>query len=364
MEFIAWGILSFIVIRTMVVLANYFGRLFLPETKVVSQAKLSVLIPARDEVQNLPVLLNSILGSTHKDLEVWVCDDHSTDGTYELLEEWAKKDSRMHFFRGDYLKEGWTGKNFACHQLSLKATGDLFLFVDADVVLDEKALLKAVSYIKTNKLNLLSIFPQQILKSFSEKVSVPFMNWALLNLLPLKLVSSSKGTAFSAANGQFMLFDAKSYRENNWHEQVKNKNVEDIYIARLMKKKGQRVGVLLGRDDVYCRMYENYKGALNGFSRNVHEFFLGQRWLMVFFWAVMISGPIVVYVYLGWVTLLFFLILSIVNCLTVSKASHQGALVNLFFHPLQMLFFTHLVFINIRLKFKKKSEWKGRVIPV
>ncbi len=364
MEFIAWGILLFIGMRTIVVLANYFGKLYLPEIKDVNLSKISVLIPARNEEKNLPDLLSSLVQSNHENLEIWVCDDHSTDGTNKLLKEWSKKDHRINFFCGEDLPAGWTGKNFACHQLSKKAMGDYFLFIDADVVLNENALSKAIAHLQSNKLDLLSIFPQQIMQGFSEQISVPFMNWALLNLLPLLLVSGSRSSIFSAANGQFMLFNAQNYRKNLWHEQVKNKNVEDIHIARKLKIKGMHVGVLLGRNDVYCRMYENYQGALNGFSRNVHEFFLGQRWLMVFFWAVLISGPFLVYLYLGWLNLLYYFVLVMINCIAVSKASRQGVWANLFYHPLQMLFFTQLVFRNIRLKFKKKSEWKGRVLPV
>ncbi len=364
MEILAWGILFFLTLRTLVAVINALGQLYLPSGNEQVNKKLSVLIPARNEEKNLPVLFASLLESDYLNFEIWVCDDHSTDATNSILKKWSKKDKRINYFKGKDLPEGWMGKNFACHQLSQKATGDYFLFIDADVIVSEDSLSKAVNYAGKRQVSLLSIFPKQIMQKISEQISVPFMNWALLNLLPLMLVLKSGKSIFSAANGQFMLFNAEEYLQNKWHERVKRSNVEDILIARLMKGSKKRVAVLLGDNDVFCRMYTGYSEALNGFSRNVHEFFLGKRWLMVFFWIVLIAGPLVVYSYLGWQYFVLFMGLLLINCIAVSLASKQNVLLNIVLHPAQMLFFSQLVIENFKLKLKKKSEWKGRVIPV
>ena len=364
MEVFALSILFFLILRTIVALVNAFGGLYLQSINQPVNNQLSVLIPARNEEENLPVLLNSLLQSDYPDFEIWVCDDHSTDSTARVLKEWSEKDKRIHYFKGKDLPAGWAGKNFACHQLAQKASGDYFLFLDADVVVSEGTLSKAVRYSAKNKLCLLTIFPKQVMQTISEQISVPFMNWALLNLLPLALVSRSKNPLFAAANGQFMLFNGEGYRKNTWHEQVKESTGEDILIARFMKEAQKKVAVLLGNDDVFCRMYTDYPEALNGFSRNVHEFFLGKRWLMVFFWAVLVSGPFVVFGVLGWQPLVFFLALVVMNRFAVSGASKQKVFINIGLHPFQMLFFTQLVFKNIKLKLTKRSEWKGRIISV
>ncbi len=89
---------------------------------------------------------------------------------------------------GTTLPEGFTGKNHACHQLSLSARGDYFLFMDADVRVKGALLEEALSWMLKKDLALLSIFPVQKMKSFGEKISVPLMNWILLSLLPLPLI--------------------------------------------------------------------------------------------------------------------------------------------------------------------------------
>src|SRR5688572_23248275 len=50
---------------------------------------ISVIIPVRDERSNILNLLQQLENSTYPSFEVVVIDDHSTDGTYELVEQWA-----------------------------------------------------------------------------------------------------------------------------------------------------------------------------------------------------------------------------------------------------------------------------------
>ncbi|MGQ7868158.1 glycosyltransferase [Sunxiuqinia sp. sy24] len=361
---IAWFVLAFLILRTVVALVNAASKPYLPVSGVEEREKVSLLVPARNEEHNLPNLLHSFAQLNYPDFEVWVCNDHSTDQTRQVLLEWQQKVDWVHSFDGETLPPNWSGKNFACHQLAQKATGRYWLFLDADVTLAPDALLKAVSCFKANKLSLLSIFPQQVMQTTSEKRTVPIMNWILLSLLPLVLVAKSKNPLFAAGNGQFMLFEAQNYQRNSWHERVKNRNVEDIMLVRLMKEQQERVAVLLGNGDVFCRMYQHYAGALQGFVKNVHEFFFGSRLLMLFFGLVLMSSPLLIFFAMGWNGLLVYGFLLVVNRLLVSRASHQKCRTNLLFHPLQMLFFAHLMIENIRLRITKKAEWKGRKITI
>ncbi|WP_430972411.1 glycosyltransferase [Sunxiuqinia rutila] len=361
---IAWAVFTFLVLRTLVALVNVVSKPYLPAAGSEHNDKVSLLVPARNEEHNLPNLLRAISQLNYPDLEVWVCNDHSTDKTGQILQEWQQHADWLHYFDGDDLPPSWTGKNFACHQLAQKARGHYWLFVDADVTLAPDALHKAVDFFKANKLSLLSLFPQQLMQTTSEKRTVPVMNWILVTLLPLKLVLKSGNPLFAAGNGQFMLFDAQNYQRNNWHERVKNRHVEDIQLVRLMKKQQERVAVLLGNGDVFCRMYQDYAGALQGFVKNVHEFFFGSRLLMLFFGIVLMGSPLLLYFAWGWNGLLVYATLLVLNRLLVSRASHQQCWANLLFHPLQMVFLAHLMIENIRLRITKKAKWKGRKITI
>ncbi|HAH25180.1 MAG TPA: glycosyl transferase family 2, partial [Prolixibacteraceae bacterium] len=113
---------------------------------------------------------------------------------------------------------------------------------------------KAVAYFQQKKLSLLSIFPQQKMETFSEWIIVPVMNWILQSLLPMILVSKTSFPSLSAANGQLMMFESESYLRYQWHSKVRNQNVEDIRLARMVKSEGLKMAVLLGNNDIYCRM--------------------------------------------------------------------------------------------------------------
>lgn len=357
MEILAAAILTFLALRTSVSMINLFSNLHLPDKKPVSFDKVSLLIPVRNEAANIGKLLLSILKIDYSDYEVWICNDHSTDNTAEILEKYASKDARIRWFNGDDLPEDWLGKNFACDQLAQKASGKYLIFLDADVTLSQDAISKAVAFFQEKKLNLLSVFPHQEMKTFAAQTTVPMMNWILQSLLPMKLVQTSRFPSLAAANGQFMMFESENYRQNHWHEKVKNRNVEDILLARLIKTSGLKMAVLLGNSDIHCQMYERWDEAILGFSRNIHQYFGGRKLLMLIYWMIVISGPFVVGVASG---LLAFLVLTIANRIFISAAARQNVLAAVLLHPVLMISFTATVIYNLYRR--KQTEWKGRKI--
>lgn len=362
MEYLAGFILVFLAIRTLISLVNLLSRLHLPNENPISTPKVSVLIPARNEEKNIGKLLAALQQQDYPELEVIVCNDHSSDGTEEILNWFAGEEPRFRWFMGEKLPPEWLGKNFACHQLAQKASGEIYLFLDADVELSPDAIRKAVAFSQQKKLALLSVFPQQKMQSLAEWTTVPVMNWILQSLLPMILVQKTLWTSLSAANGQFMLFDAKEYQKFRWHERVKNENVEDIRIARLVKTSGLKMAVLLGNRDVFCRMYSRFDEAVAGFSRNIHEYFGGSRAVMFLFWFIVCFGPFIVFFAMEEWFFSLFVPLVIVNRMAVAWAGRQNVFASVLLHPLQMLGFTAIVFTNVSRRMKKETEWKGRKI--
>jgi hypothetical protein len=188
------------------------------------------------------------------------------------------------------------------------------------------------------------------------------MNWILQSFLPMILVRKISYSSLSAANGQFMMFDAENYRVNQWHSKVRNKTVEDILLARMIKAEGFKMAVLLGNQDVFCRMYTQFGDAVTGFSRNMHEYFGGKRLFMLAFWLMVCFGPFIVFYSLGLIFLGLFVAMVIANRFLVAIAARQNWLWSVFLHPLQMLSFTIVVFYNIYRRIRKNTEWKGRRI--
>lgn len=364
MEYLAGFILIFLAIRTLISLANLLSGLHLPDETSASSPKVSVLIPARNEEKNIGKLLAALQQQDYPELEVIVCNDHSSDGTEEILNWFAGEEPRFSWFMGEKLPTDWLGKNFACHQLAQKASGEFLLFLDADVELSPDAIRKAVAFFQEKKLSLLSVFPQQKMQSLAEWTTVPVMNWILQSLLSMILVQKTRFASLSAANGQLMMFGADDYRKYQWHEQVKNENVEDIRIARLVKTSGLKMAVLLGNRDVYCRMYSRFDEAVAGFSRNVHQYFGGSRAVMFLFWFIVCLGPFIVFFTNQWWFFGLFAPLVVVNRMAVAWSGRQNLIGSVLLHPLQMIGFSAIVFTNVFRRVKKETEWKGRKIQL
>jgi chlorobactene glucosyltransferase len=188
------------------------------------------------------------------------------------------------------------------------------------------------------------------------------MNRILVGNLPLMLVQKSRLVDFAAANGQFMLFKAETYRKHWFHEQFKHEKVEDIRIVRMMKQQRYHVQTLLSGGQISCRMYHGYREGLAGFSKNIHAFF-GKNWLILLIYNLLTTtGVAAVWIAFSFKSMLIYLAALILFVIIVSIQSRQPVLKNILLMPVQQ--FT-VVLISIIAVFRQVTGglyWKGRRI--
>lgn len=362
MIILAYIIIILTVIQFLVALGNLISETSLPESVNESTHLVSVLIPARNEENNIGNILNDLINQKYKKIEVVVFNDQSEDKTAEIVDEFARRDSRIKIVNSDELPDGWFGKNYACHSLSKLARGQYLLFLDADVRIKNNIISNALSFSRKHDTVLISIFPEQIIKTFGERITVPNMNYILVSLLPLILVRKLKYPSLSAANGQFMFFRADIYHQSEPHRLMKNNKVEDIHIAREFKKRGFKIACLLGDETIRCRMYNGFWDSVNGFSKNVIAFFGNSYILAVLFWLITTFGFLPVLFALTSEILIVYLLIYFLTRIIISVASHQNVFYNLIYFILLQLslgLFIYKAFIN---KYFRKLQWKGRII--
>jgi len=362
MLIIAYIVLGFTVIQLLVALANLVFETTLPESTDAPDDRVSVLVPARNEEKNIGNILDDLINQACRNIEVIVFNDQSEDRTAEIVTEYTISESRIRLVNSGGLPEGWLGKNFACHSLSEKATGKYYLFLDADVRIGKDLIGRAVSFSIRYDIDLISIFPKQIIKSFGERITIPNMNYILVSLLPLVLVRKTEYPSLSAANGQFMFFRADTYHKMKPHETVKADKAEDISIARIYKENGKNIACLLGDDSITCRMYSGFRDAVTGFSKNVIAFFGNSFILALLFWFVTTFGFVAVLSEFSMPVIIAYFIMYLLTRFFISASSRQNIFYNLLFIiPLQvsMGLFIYKAFIN---KYYKKFRWKGRNI--
>lgn len=112
----------------------------------MNKPQLTIIIPCYNEVDSIEICLESVLAQSHINWECIVVDDGSTDKTIAIIEIYCKKDSRFQLF-----KQAHQGPAKARNLAAAKAQGDILVFVDADMVLDEKYLTALIKPIVAKK---------------------------------------------------------------------------------------------------------------------------------------------------------------------------------------------------------------------
>jgi len=361
MKAVAYIIFSFGALRLLVSFINLAFREKPRKGTVTGNPIVSVLIPARNEESNIGNILADLAVQDYENIEILVFDDMSDDDTAKIVLWHGEHDKRIRLIRTGGLPEGWTGKNYACHCLAKEAKGQWFLFLDADVRISGSIIPDMISFAMKHRLALISIFPKQIMVNPGEKISVPVMNYILLSLLPLVFVRKvMRFPSLSAANGQFMFYNAEIYRQVLPHEKLRDKRVEDIAGARMLKRMRHRIACLTGDDSIKCRMYSDFREAAEGFSKNIIAYFGNSFFAAILFWFVTTFGFIPVFIYLQlWIALAYIGIGLIIRVF-VSAASSQNIAQNLLYAIPQQAAAGFFILKAVISKIKGGFEWKGR----
>jgi chlorobactene glucosyltransferase len=232
--------------------------------------RVSVLVPARNEGGNIVSCMESLAYQDYPNYEIIVLDDQSSDETGALLDELAARHSNVTALHGsEDPPAGWNGKSYACQRLANQATGEWLLFTDADTHHKPSSIAQGVAQAQGLQVDLLSAFPSQITGSWSERVIVSFI-LDFLPLIALDLPGLWRGDSGStAANGQYLLVRAATYRTIGGHKAIFDALVDDFALAKHVRSTGHKVALVDGTSMLSCRMYHNAREVWDGFSKNI-----------------------------------------------------------------------------------------------
>ncbi|UCE07297.1 MAG: glycosyltransferase [bacterium] len=268
-------IMKFITLSLVGMLLNLLNNLRLikrPKPAAINKQQkyplISILVPARNEEKNIEKCLHSLVHQTYPNIEIIVYDDGSTDRTYDITRALAKKYHQIQIIKGKSLPAEWTGKNYACYQLSLKAKGKWLLFTDADTVHHPETMNAIINLAEQEKVDFVSMLPLIISQSWAEKLFMPVIHFAYMTFIPLGLINKQNDRRLAPAFGPFMLFRSRFYKKIGGHKAVKSEIVEDLEIAKVTKDNGGKIGFVDGSELVKVRFYENFQQMWRGFSKN------------------------------------------------------------------------------------------------
>jgi chlorobactene glucosyltransferase len=268
---------------TIAVLANFLAVLrrmaWNPPALVLSGRgpSLSVIIPARDEEQDLRCSLESVLSQAGVELEVIVVNDHSRDRTGAIADAVASADPRVKVIHDPELPPGWLGKCNAMQQAAARATGELLLFSDADILHQPGCLQTALTELERERLDFLSFFPRMEFVSLWENIVLPAMVAGLAELVRPGIHDPQSPEAMGA--GAFLLVRSAVFRTVGGFEPIKHEIADDVSLARLVKRHGFRVAFHAGPRLIHVRLFKGNRHAFWGMTKNILLAFEGRLWL-------------------------------------------------------------------------------------
>ncbi len=334
----------------------------------------SILVPARNEENNIARCVLSLLGQSYDSFEVIVLNDQSEDNTAAILTDIVKQYPHLKVIEGKDLPRGWLGKPWACHQLAASATGDWLLFTDADTIHKPDMLKSVMGHALKDKPGLVTAFTKQEMHTLGEKLIVSYPFWSIFSLFPMILAIRFGLSIFCAANGQFMLFSKTSYHEIGGHESVKNQIADDFSLAKLILKKHKKLQIYNMVDFVSCRMYRSFSEALQGFAKNyfaIFDYRIIQSlfvwvWMFILCWLplfIVIVGSL--YSFVPFSMMIICTATILLQTLLWVNASVQFRMpaIVLVLYPAIIAISSFIGIYSIFQSLRQKTTWKGRSIP-
>lgn len=230
----------------------------------------SIIIPARNEEGSIGAAVRSALSQSWRRLEVIVVDDASDDGTADEAREAGGGDERLRVMPGRPLPAGWLGKPSAVWHGQSLASGDVLLFIDADVKLHRSAVSQCMEAMEERGLDMISLWGTWLMESFWERTVQPVVGGFVRGAHPLDKVNDPESPE-AFANGQYIMIRRSAYDAFGGHQVVKDEVLEDVRFAQRAKAAGLRVGMFLAPSLFSVRLYTSLSEIWHGMLKNFYH---------------------------------------------------------------------------------------------
>jgi cellulose synthase/poly-beta-1,6-N-acetylglucosamine synthase-like glycosyltransferase len=303
--------------------------------------RISIIVPARDEEDQIESALRSLVSLEWHNYEVIAINDRSTDRTGELMEHVAREHDKRHKLKIVHnadLPEGWLGKPHAMLKGVEQATGDWFLFTDADIVFRPDALRRAMAYVEQSHADHLVIFPTHVDWSVSKKIMLAGFNMLFVfGHRPWKTADPKSRDHMGV--GAFNLVKRDVYNAIGGVEKLRLEIIEDMRLGKLIKDAGYAQRNVLGRDLLLLPWGSGALAIVGNLTKNFFALMhfsvaraLGAIFLLLFFNLMPFVG---IWFAHGWQKIPFLASLFAIFCLYVGMSWNMPIWpYYFFFHPI------------------------------
>lgn len=235
----------------------------LPDPGLASGAAwpaVAAVVPARNEEGALPGSLPALLVQDYPGpFAVYLVDDRSSDRTAAVAEELARgmgRAQRLRVVRGAPLPDGWVGKVWAMDQGARAAldAGDghpprFLLLTDADILHAPDSVRRLVSESLAGQVALNSRMARLNCTSPAERLLIPAFVFFFNLLYPMRRVNDPADSMAGAAGG-CVLLSRDALQRIGGFASIRNELIDDVNLARQVKRAGLAVNLALSRSDV------------------------------------------------------------------------------------------------------------------
>jgi chlorobactene glucosyltransferase len=347
-------------------------------------SEVSIILAARNEEKYIAKCFESLLKQDYPNFEIITVDDSSSDSTYKIMQTYQLLNSdKMTVINAGQPSDEWTGKNWACYQGYLNATGEVFLFTDADTTVSASTVSLAVGHLDNEGLDALTVRPNIKCESLCGKIMIPVL-WTFSHIKYSALrVNNNKVKEAGYFFGCFFLITRKTYESIGTHKEVKNEIIEDAALGNRVKQLGYKMKMYRGERHINTILSADFAAILQGLKRSLNLIPFSKNsivnivltWLLLANPVLLISSVLLI-VYLYNISAEYFLLnhlLLIINSITMfiivltftiqSKIGLSQNLVYGFVSPVAGLFvsivFTLLI-VNQKMTGGCNIEWRGR----
>ncbi|WP_285681387.1 glycosyltransferase family 2 protein [Actinoplanes sp. NBRC 103695] len=360
-----------------------------PPRDAVTERRVAVLLPLRDEADRVTPCLEALLSQRGVPrLEIVVLDDGSADGTADVVRSVAARSAaggpvaadppagesvaadpaagesvaggKVRLLTGATPPDGWLGKPHACAQLAAAVPeAEVLVFVDADVVLAPDAVAGGV--VAAEGFELLSPYPRIV--GFGRLVQ-PLLQWSWLTFLPMRAMERSPRTSLAAAGGQWLVVSRGGYDRAGGHAAVRGEVLEDIALARAVKRSGGRIALADGSALATCRMYDSWPALVDGYTKSLWASFpsaFGAASVVVLLLLLYAVPPLFVPTP-WWPLAVTAYLLGVAGRAVTARATGGRAFPDALAHPASIVVFAYLIALSYQRRRRGALTWRGRPV--
>jgi len=237
--------------------------------------RISAIVPARNEEAVIAACVES-LAPQNEIAEILVVNDQSTDRTAAIVRELIPRFHQLRLLETTGPPPGWVGKNNAVWLAAQQAKGVWLLFTDADAVHEKDSAVKALQIAAHLNAALVSFSPEQLMDTWYEKAMIPYVYCRLASRFSFAEVNDP-GKATAAANGQFLMVRRDAYNAVGGHAGIAGEVLEDVALAKLVKRAGYCIWFGSGKGYVRVRMYRSFASMWEGWRKNLYPLMGGKK---------------------------------------------------------------------------------------